>query len=363
MSIINPGFGSLTFNTTRLRERVRFYPGHYLIARKPEGGNTVTSLSTILATDLPACPTYRGMQERLNWKYVETAEGVYDFSWIQSRLVSLQLSGSDIRKLCLLFVQRTFTDNHCVPDYMLSDPIYDGGDTIHSGAGNGYMIKWENPYIVEKFRLMINAMAASLSAGGVALRNNPQLAMIAISETASGSAVIDKPTHYAGMGQVQTHLVRAFPQTMIRQITNYPGPYLDTIFANLATAGVNTVGGPNTFDDEPGLESHQGYVGLYPRLRALKNTNIIAMEVQPADYPYSNLAGTGGYVPTKQQLLDFNKSAANWEAHIILWDRDTTISAVTGNAHYLDVQTLLNESGQTANAFGGLRYARPSLIS
>jgi len=358
-SIIHNGLGCLTLDSSRVQENIRFYPGHYMAARKPESGNTVTSLSTILGTDLPACPAYRGMQERLNWKYVETSEGQYNFSWIQDRLTSLQLSGTDIRKLCLMFVQRTFSDNHCVPDYMLTDPLYDGGDTIHSGVGNGYMIKWQNHYIVEKFRLMINAMAESLNGSNLALRDNPQLAMIAISETATGSAVIDKPLHYAGLGQVQEYLVRAFPRTMTRQITNYPGPFLDDIFANIAAGGIVAIGGPDTFDDESGLENHQGYSGLYPRLRTLKDDYIIVMEVQNSNYDYSNLAGTGGYAPTKQQLLNFNKDPANWYAHIVLWDRDTTTNAVTGNANYLDVQTLLNESAQTADAFGGLNKTRP----
>lgn len=363
MTIINPGFGGLTLNSSRIKEKVRFYPGHYMSVRKPDSGNNVvTSLSTILSTELPACPTYRGIQERLNWKYVETSEGQYNFSWIHDRLTSLQLSGTDIRKLCLMFIQRTFSDYHCVPDYMLSDPIYEGGDTIHSGAGNGYMIKWQNPYVVEKFRLMINAMAASLNGSGLALRNNPQLAMIAISETATGSAVIDKPLHYAGLGKVQSYLVKAFPQTLIRQITNYPGPYLDTIFANMAAAGVTSVGGPDTFDDEAALENHQGYPGLYPRLRTLKNDYIIAMEVQPTNYTYSNLAGTGGYAPTVQQLLDFNKDPANWYAHIVLWDRDTTINAGTGLANYINAQNLLNLAAQTADPFGGLNKTRPSRI-
>lgn len=363
MTIVNPGFGCLNFDPARRNERVRFYPGHYMGSIKPEGGNVIDSLSTILSTDLPACSAYRGMQERVNWKYLEPSEGVYDFSFIHTRLTQLQLSGADVRKLCILLAQRTFTNNHCVPDYMLIDPIYEGGDIIHSGVGNGYMIKWQNPYVVEKFRLMVNAMAASLNTEGLALRDNPQLAMLAISETAAGSAAINHPVHYAGLGQAQAHLVQAFPQTLVRQITNYPGPYLDTIFTNIAASGITAVGGPDSFDNEPGLESNQGYPGIYPRLRTNKDNYVIAMEVQGKNYINSAHNGSG-YAPTVQQLLDFNKDTANWIAHIIVWTRSTaTGNSGTAFADYINVQNLLNEVAQTADPFGGLRKTRPLLIT
>lgn len=116
---------ALLFALSASAQGKKWHPGHYIMF----------PLNTSLASDLKYIDEIgdeshiKGVEVRIRWYDLETARGVYDFSKIDALLRRLAAEPTT-KRLVVRVVDRSFnttSPNGIVPDYMRTDPTFDGG--------------------------------------------------------------------------------------------------------------------------------------------------------------------------------------------------------------------------------------------
>ncbi|WP_051289200.1 hypothetical protein [Chryseobacterium daeguense] len=105
-----------------------------------------------------------GVQIVYNWKSLETAKDVYDFSRIEKDLEYLTKLN---RKLFIQLQDRFFEPKaRYVPDYILNDKEYSGGlvpqydnPGENKPVGNGWVTQQWNPAVRKRFQKLIGELA------------------------------------------------------------------------------------------------------------------------------------------------------------------------------------------------------------
>lgn len=119
--------------------------------------------------ELLALPFVDGVSLALEWRQLETAQGVYDFSVIDETLAALEESGKR-----LVLAPFSFR----VPDYLLTDPEVQTYVVPHIGPGFVTPVPWD-PRGLERFEALYRALSEhrvpDLERGGrlVRLRDHP----------------------------------------------------------------------------------------------------------------------------------------------------------------------------------------------
>lgn len=108
---------------------VKWHPGHYLFITKPYDGYTQEGASLAVNN-----VNFKGVQLRYFWRQLETNQG-YQLSHLGGWLDYMQSHNKHIALLAML--QTYDSSPQCVPDYMLTDPIYEGGQYLYHGIQNG----------------------------------------------------------------------------------------------------------------------------------------------------------------------------------------------------------------------------------
>lgn len=365
MSILNPGIISVTLDSSRAAsENKRMHSGHYLALIRNTTTGVVVSLANVISTELLACPTLRGIQIRVPWRTLEPTDGNYDPSEIDSVLTSLAGMSGNTRRLCILIETKIFNlALHPAPTWLTTDAKYGGGEFEYDG-GNGFadgrILRMENAYVQDRLSRLVQYL-------GARYKDEQLIEMISLQEPSIPTPVgvtIDYAAHNAGMVSLASNLVQCFPRTIVRTMYNYASPLTEdtnaTYLASMKSAGVRGFGFPNTSPDQPNFEKTTPYTGVYRQGRAEMGVSVIVPEVQPIDYASTTPEGTGSN-PSVQDSLDFLKGMFNPE--YIMWTRDASIDAITGNKNFDDVYALLNQSPQTNDIWGGLKHTRPSNIN
>src|SRR4051812_2702089 len=120
------------------------------------------NLETIKAT--LARPDIGGAQVVYNWKSLEPSKGQYDFSAIER---DLALAKSLNKKLFIQVQDRFFQPKaRNIPDYMLTEPEYDGGLTPqfdnpgeNKPVGSGWVAQQWHPAVRERYQALLKALA------------------------------------------------------------------------------------------------------------------------------------------------------------------------------------------------------------
>jgi hypothetical protein len=106
-----------------------------------------------------------GVQVVYSWKSIETDKDKYDFERIEKDLAFLRSKG----KKLWLQLQDRFFDSRSIPDYLLKDPIYQGGLARQrdnpgegKGVGSGWVSKQWNPALNERYQKLIAQIALRL---------------------------------------------------------------------------------------------------------------------------------------------------------------------------------------------------------
>jgi hypothetical protein len=364
-TINNPGIVSVTLDSARVGENVRFNPGHYLAAIRNMTTGLLVSWTNILTVELPACPTIRGVQARYTWADLEPTEGNYDFSRIAAELADLAAVSGGARRLSIIIEMKNFVLTYNVaPSWLIADPIYGGGQfefNAGPGSAEGYIIRLDNDYVRDKFLLLIQAL-------GDYLRDEPLVEMFAFPEPHIPDPVeitVDYTKHFAALIAAATVAKSAFPKTIIKIILNYIPPFTEdnsaAFAASMDSAGLQGFGWPNTMEDEANFRKVTPYTGNYILAEARLASMVMCPEVQSPDFVYSNFKLTDGYTTSPQLILDYLK--LTFSPQYIFWTRSANINAVSGNKDFDDVYTLLNLAPQTADIWGGLNKTRPSSIA
>ncbi|KAG9322356.1 hypothetical protein KVV02_001338 [Mortierella alpina] len=107
-------------------------------------------------------PDIQGAQVIYNWKSMEPSKGVYNFSSIKKDLAFLN------GKKLFVQVQDRFFDPKArnIPQYLLDDPIYEGGlerqEDSEPGAEGGWVTKHWVPAVRQRFQALLLALATQM---------------------------------------------------------------------------------------------------------------------------------------------------------------------------------------------------------
>lgn len=336
-----------------------FHPGHFLaLAGSAVNGYTSYASAMTLVNDTTALS---GLSLRYEWSVLEPTKDNYDFSLILAHAAELAALGNKVGRLSVLLRMKTASQAiDAVPAYMKTADYDYGQFSWLSGntpGVGGQNVKWWSPAVRARAQALATAMGEALD--GIA-----NIELIGITETAPGNPEAGQgysDTGFInGLGDFNEMLVEALPHKIVRQMVNYKGSQIQVLCPRLV-AMKGAMSWPNTMDDEPGFESHQGYPGSYTYFRTATTIARIA-EVQVPDYIYSNMTFddpvmTGGYSPTIAQIADFAKT--NFNVTHMIWTRTREIAPATGNEILDDLVAWLGEAPQLA-AGGGLNTTLPS---
>ncbi len=133
-------------------------------ASAPENFLYMGSGDLVAAKAKLARPDIGGVQVVYNWKSLETAKEHYDFSAIEQDLAIAK----SLNKKMFIQVQDRFFDLKArnIPDYMLTEPEYDGGLTPqfdnpgeNEPVGFGWVAQQWNPAVRERYQALLKALA------------------------------------------------------------------------------------------------------------------------------------------------------------------------------------------------------------
>lgn len=278
------------------------------------GGGEVTD-----HLDVVRRPDIDGVQVVYSWRQLERKKGHYDFSKIERDLAAAEAEG----KLFFLQLQDRFflPTAKNVPDYLMTDPIYEGGiiqqrDNAGEGEpeGSGWVSRqWLAP-VRQRHQMLVTALAEEFD-GRLYGLNLPESA-IELGETPQ-SATFSCDGYFEGQMENLVHARAAFSQTLVVQYVNFwpcewnnDQGYMSGIFEFAATNGVG-LGGPDIIPHRKGQMKNS-----YPFFNSYKNRlPVIAMGVQQPTLTYKN-PKTG----TAFTEEDFRKFAKDYlGVDIIFW--------------------------------------------
>ena len=247
----------------------KWHPGHYV-----QLPNKVTlSDVKVILPQIP--PEIKGVMVPVVWSKVETSKGVYDFSTIKAEFNVIKGRG---KRMVVLFQDMWF-DNatpQCVPKYMLSDPIYEGGQQVGlnaEGQPAGCETKRWVPAVMDR-------IIAAHQALGKALDQDPMFEGVTTEESAtvapSTRAYVDQ------LKRLASALPKAYPTSLTNMWINWrTAPYTAELVDHLYRSGVGFGGPdtlPSTFYTNDAYEFFPQYAGRTYSLMAAQPTHLIWKE-------------------------------------------------------------------------------------
>ncbi len=162
------GITKMTYTVKiRVAGQTKFNPGNYATLQ-----NTFTRQDLL---DIVQTPGLKGVQLRYFWKSIETAEGVYDFSKIESDLAVV----SEAQKyLVVFFEDKSFKNGvRYTPQYLWDEYTVPSGKSMN--GEEGFVAKRWDSFVVDKISDLMEAMAQRFDA-------EPWFEGVAFQETAIG---------------------------------------------------------------------------------------------------------------------------------------------------------------------------------
>ena len=278
----------------------KFNPGHYIAMNKwDDQSDMIDALR----------PGVRGIQKRYLWSDLETSINTYDFSAIESDLELLASQGS---RLVVFLHDKSF--NGVIPT-----PPYLRELTLENRAG-GYTVKRWEPYVVERFTLLIDARGAQLD-------DHPAFEGIAIQESALGleQDILDSngytPELYRdALIETITAARASLPRSQVFWYMNFL-PNRNGYLADIANAAANVgvaMGGPDVKPDDQGLQRHA--YPLYPDFRG-KLTLFNSMQYNSYRHEHADKSYPTKYW-TMSELFDY--AVSELYVQYLFWNRTAT---------------------------------------
>ncbi|OAQ80771.1 hypothetical protein VFPFJ_09225 [Purpureocillium lilacinum] len=261
-------------------------------------------------------PDVVGVQGLYSWKSLESAEGVYNFSAIESDIETVTAKG---KKLWVQLQDRTFNPaNDPVPSYMKtpgynngSAPTCDGETCDTDFEVSGWMAQQWNPRVRQRFQALLSAMASQLDGRIYGIN----LAETSISVDTHANNYTDA-SYFYGELENAGHAAAAFNASYVVQYVNFwpdgwanANSRFNTSFDYYASHGVG-VGGPDLIPFQRGQESNS-----YPFIAAYRDrVPISVVAVQEPDLEKIN--PHTGRLFTKDEFVDYAKGLG---VRIIFW--------------------------------------------
>ncbi len=272
----------------------KWNPGHYLNA--------------YWGTDMPGSlkktrpyAYLKGVSVIHQWRELEPSKGVYNFSRIESELALAKGQG---KQLMIQINDRTFWKNwpDCVPDYLINDPIYKGGQS-HIGI-KCTALRWV-PSVQDRLIALYRAL-------GQKFNGDPNFEAIFVEEDGVETAG-DNMSLYSSRGYTDQEkrgmdaLAASFPNTQVFKFLSW-GPNVGELFAYAKKLGLG-VGGPDLVPDSKTFSTpfYPQYAGQIP------------LHISSQDPRVKQYIDQGGSV---ERMLDFAiTDPAGLNVNYIIWDQ------------------------------------------
>ena len=241
----------------------KWHPGHYMLVWQNSG---IKKINKILNE-----PNFKGAIFWHSWRELESSKGVYNFSVITNEL---RASEAHDKRFALQLLDKTFGSKYapCVPDYMLKEPVYQGGQSLRKN-GYGEVIdcvpkRWI-PAVQDRLIALYTALGKRFDAEPYfeAIQNTENV--ISPRPDMRGYSVA---AHTEQLKRGLTALVKAFPHTQVFQKVNWQRSEVAALVAHARTIGAG-IGGPDI------MPTHQ--TDAYPHYRANYGKMPLAMDGQP----------------------------------------------------------------------------------
>ncbi len=238
---------------------VKWHPGHYVSGYWGDGiDGTITQAKKSSAI--------KGVSFLHGWWELETGFGVYNFSEIDTELAKAKAAGLH---LMIQIQDRTFSASqpHAVPAYMLTNSIYQGGDTVVTNSSGGFKSSTALRFVPA----VQDRMIALYQALGARYDGDPNFEAVTIGSEDSMETTGSNMSGYSSRAYIDqekrgiTAAVAAFPHTVTLKILNW-GPGNTELFAHAASVGIG-VTGPDLDPKSPTFSypvNYQAYFGQIP---------------------------------------------------------------------------------------------------
>ncbi|MBN1672147.1 MAG: hypothetical protein JXR37_13995 [Kiritimatiellae bacterium] len=137
---------------------VKWHPGHYVLLSKPARGYDQREANEVLRN-----PYLQGLQLVYRWRDFEKSKDNYDFSSLKGWA---DYMGSKGKRVTLLLMWQIYGyGTNCVPDYLKTDPVYEGGQSFMTNSAGSSRRCWPNfwvPAVTDRIIALHNALAKEL---------------------------------------------------------------------------------------------------------------------------------------------------------------------------------------------------------
>ncbi len=249
-------------------------------------------------------PDIAGVQVVYNWRMLEPAEGVYDFSQIEADLAAAQKLG---KQLVIQVQDRFFSvKGRNIPDYVLGEAKYQGGlvPQQEEGKAEGYgwtTMQWI-PEVRVRYQALLKALAAKFD-GRVFAVNLPETAIDVSEDQKRPGFSCD--AYFAAELENLGVAREAFAKTHVVQYVNFwpcewenDHKYMSRLFEFAAVHDVG-LGGPDIVPWRKGQMKNS-----YPFFNQYKGKlSFVGMAVQEPTLEYKN--DKTGKPFTKDEFTEF----------------------------------------------------------
>jgi hypothetical protein len=293
-------------------QTVKWNPGHYV-----DPGISSARMIDLTLNEIAPFPFVRGVVVRYNWRELETAKGVYDFSQIQAALDKAAAKG---KRIFLVISTKSFRSSSPMPDY-LHTAEYDGGaftiqiyprPSTGKPAGLGSNVALWNNGVRDRLIALVTALAERFN-------KHDSFEGIAFTETALGTALKPLSTAkvdgwYANLKVLQTASTKAFSNTVVMQFLNWPPKYTPAVLDNMMSNGVG-ISGPDIFVNDAKMEQW-----VWPMYEKARGTIPVGPSVQNENFFTTYLKGPYN-PPSVKSIYDFGRGRLH--ANYMIWTRIT----------------------------------------
>lgn len=260
-----------------------------------------------------------GVQIVYAWKALEKSKDEYDFSKIEQDLHYLH--GLD-KKLFIQIQDRFFTpEARHVPDYLLNDPIYQGGivpQYDHPGEnkpiGNGWVTQQWNPLVQIRFQKLLTALAKQFD-GDIFGINLPETAIDLDTQRNNADFSCDKYFHATieNIGFAKKNFKKSY---VVQYVNFWPcewnndHQYMSRLFAFAKRYQIG-LGGPDIIPNKK-----EQMANAYPFFHQYQGKlSLVAMAVQEPTLTYTNPKTQKPF--TYQEFVNYAKDYLG--VNIIFW--------------------------------------------
>lgn len=283
----------------------KWHPGHYLNA----GWGVRTSQTSWVLSGMKNNPNLKGISTLHRWEELEPKKGVYNFANIESNLAMAKAAN---KQLMIQIIDRWWGVPTCVPEYLRSDPIYKGGQSLLLNPNGSVNICNSLRYVPE----VQNRLMALYAALGKRFNSEPNFEAIFLQEdgvTPNGSNM----GGYTARGYTDQQkrgmdaLAAAFPNTVAIKFLSW-GVNTGELFDYAYKLGLG-VGGP---DLVPGENTYS--TPYYPQYAGKMPLHISVQHPRVEKY----ITQQGG---TVERLYDFGVTdPKGLNTNYIVWDQPET---------------------------------------